>query len=950
MKQPQERIYDVLVIGAGIAGCCVARELSRYDLNAVVLEAGNDIAQGATRANSGIVHAGYDPEPGTTKAHYNVLGSKIFPQWAEELGFSFINNGSLVVAFSDDELSRVQSLVERAQENGVEGVRKIDVEELHSLEPQVSPDALGALYAPTAAICDPYGVAFAAAENAAQNGLEFLFNERVINIEVSHAPENKWRFCVKSESGSSFKAKLLVNAAGIFSDEINNLASAHKLSIKPRRGEYRLYDTEFGKCFSHTVFQAPSAVGKGVLITPTVHGNLLVGPNAVDQESKEDVSTTEEGLEFVLAEAKKTWPDLSAQGTISNFAGLRSRGETADFVIGEAPDVPGFFNIACFDSPGLSCAPAVALDIAQSISKALQAAPNKDFNPIRRPAPLFAHMSEDERAKAIEQNPRHGHIVCRCCEVTEADLVTLMHSPIPVNSVDALKWRSMITMGRCHGGFCTPELIHIMARELNLSPHAIDKRLAGSCVVSDNRRDYLDISQASRESVNLVCASSQAFSEQGADTCFDVVVVGGGAAGIAAARKAAQEGADVLLIDREQELGGILKQCIHSGFGLDRFKKELTGPEYAQIEIDSLFEEKIEVLRGASVMRVRRKDSSQLYELVVVSPLGEFFISSKAVVLATGSRERGLGALSIAGTRPSGVFSAGSAQNLINLQGCLPGRDVVILGSGDIGLIMARRLTLQGARVLGVYEKMPYPSGLRRNIVQCLDDYGIPLHLSRTVVRLEGDTRLEALIISQVDPQTLEVISGTEERVACDTLLLSVGLIPENELAKTLGLPLDEVTGGAIVDNGLATDLPGVFECGNALHVHDLVDFVSQEGESAGFSAAKYAQQNMNSSEAKANDFSKERKVIAGEHIRYVIPQKITLNQAEDDKISFSLRTDSILDKPRFRVEGIDATGKLQSLKVFRTKVAVPAEMIQIDISQTELSAFDEIRLSAEGS
>ena len=928
--------YDVVVIGAGIAGACTARELARYDLAVAVLEAGTDIASGATRANSGIVHAGYDPEPGSLKARYNVRGSALYPALAEELKFSYVNNGSIVLAFSEEELAAVRGLVERASRNAVEGVRELSQADLREREPHVSRAALGALFAPSGAICDPYEVAFAAAENAAENGVSFFFGERVRTIRPLGDARG---YELATETGARVTAAAVVNAAGVYADEINNQVSAHTLHITPRRGEYCLFDDDMGDTFTSTMFQAPSSAGKGVLMTPTVHGNLLVGPNAVAQSSKDDTSTTAEGLAFVLDAAKKTWPELSARGMITNFAGLRASGENGDFVLGEPADAPGFFNIACFDSPGLTSAPAVALDIARDVAARLDAAPNATFDPVRPHAKPFALMDEAERALAVARDARFGHVVCRCCNVTEAEIVGAFASPLPVNSLDTLKWRTRAMMGRCHGGFCSPEIVKIMAREADRAPEAIDKRLPGSYMVASSRPDYRDLCRAEREADRM---SAPCDVVPGCEGVYDAVVIGGGAAGIAAAKAAASEGAArVVLIDREGKLGGILKQCIHNGFGLHRFGEELTGPEYASREASALDGSGIDVLADTSVLSVRTKGDG-LHEVVSVGAGGQRVVQAKSVVLATGSRERGLGALNVAGSRPAGVFSAGSAQNFMNLQGCLPGKNVVILGSGDIGLIMARRLVSQGAKVLGVYELMPYPSGLRRNIVQCLDDYGIPLHLSSTVTRLEGEGRLSAVYVSDVDAETLRPIPGTERRVACDTLLLSVGLLPENEVAKTAGVTLDPVTGGASVDNDLETDVPGIFACGNALHVHDLVDHASAEGEIAGRSAARSAR-------GFRAQRGKEPSVVAGENVRYTVPQRIAPGTAFDDTVTLSFRVARTLLKPRFFVEGIDAAGGVHPVKTAKTMVAVPAEMVQIKLKGSDIGAYPVVRVRAEG-
>lgn len=936
---------DVAIVGAGVAGATTARALARWRLNVVVLEAGNDVACGATRANSGIVHAGYDPLPGTLKARFNAAGSKLFPQWADELGFSYVRNGSLVLAFSDEELASIRRLVARAAENGVEGVRELDAAEVRALEPHASPHVRGGLLAETGAICDPYEVALFSAEQAALHGTAFRFNERVVSVErLAAGSPSSARYLLSTSTGARYAARAVVNAAGVFADELNNAVSAHRLRIAARRGEYCLYDSEYGPLFSHTVFQAPSSAGKGVLVTPTVHGNLLVGPNAVEQASKTDLSTSAEGLRFVLDAAKKTWPDAGARGMIANFAGLRaSNADGDDFVIGEPDDAPGFFNIACFDSPGLTSAPAVAEHVAQAVAEQLGAEANGEFQASRERCKPFAERDEAERARAIEADPRWGHIVCRCCEVTEAEIVAALHAPLPVLSLDALKWRTRAMMGRCHGGFCSPEIARIVARETGVAPDVLDKRLPGSPVVAASRPDYAELARKGERSEAQDAERERAH-------VYDVAVAGGGAAGIAAAQAAAQQGARVLLLDREEKLGGILKQCVHNGFGLHRFGVELTGPEYAQREIDALADAgSVDVLAGASVTSVDpgRPDDGAPLTVHAVDARGAHAIAARAVVLATGSRERGLGALNLAGSRPSGVFSAGSAQNFMNLQGCLPGRRAVILGSGDIGLIMARRLASQGAEVVGVHELMPHPSGLRRNVVQCLDDFGIPLHLSSTVTRLEGEGRLSAVYVSQVDPETIQVIPGTEQRIACDTLLLSVGLVPENEVAKSAGVGLDPVTGGARVDNRLATDVPGVFACGNALHVHDLVDHASQEGERAGAAAAAYARQAASGASA-ARDAHVAVPVMAGEDVRYVVPQSIDAATPPDEKLMLSLRVARTVNEPRFVVEGIDEAGRVRELKRAKTMIAVPAEMVLVVLPAGAAAGCSAVRVRVE--
>ena len=478
VENPRKGSYDVAVIGAGVVGCCTARELARFELDIIVIEAGLDIACGATRANSGIVHTGYDPEPGSAKAHYNAAGAALYPQWQRELGFAYYKNGALVVAYSEEELAVLNELLERARANGVENVSIIGCEELFAFEPNVSPDAIAALSVPESGICDPYGITFGAAENAAANGVEFLFDHRVSAIE--RRPEGYEIVA----AGKHVLARAVVNAAGVYADELNNMVSAHKITVQPRRGEYLLFENTL-HVFSRTMLQVPEEGSKGVLATPVVFGNLILGPNSVPQDSKDDLSTTADGLAEVLRKARKTWPEASTDRVISTFAGLRaSNADGGDFVVGEALDAPGFFNAACIDSPGLASAPAIAVDLAGKVADSLNAVPNPGFEAVRHPAPLLFMMDEAAKAALIAENPAYGNEICHCCHVSEGELVDALHRGLPVLSLDALKWRTGATMGPCQGGRCTAKILAVMMRELGVDAVDVDKRMKGSKVVA----------------------------------------------------------------------------------------------------------------------------------------------------------------------------------------------------------------------------------------------------------------------------------------------------------------------------------------------------------------------------------------------------------------------------------------------------------------------------------
>lgn len=952
----------VAVVGAGVVGCCIARELCRFAVRVVVLEAGDDIACGATRANSGIVHAGFDPQPGTLKARYNALGSALYPRWASELGFGYFRNGSLVAAFSDEELAGLDELLARGRANGIEGLRIVDAAEARAMEPALSPEVCGALVAETGAICDPYGITYGAAENAAANGAEFLFDERVVAIDRA---DGRWR--IRTSSGLVVHADAVVNAAGVHADQINNLVSGRKLEITPVRGDYILYESSLGSLFHHTVFQVPGPAGKGVLVSPTVHGNLFIGPNAVPQQSRENLGTTREGLDFIVDRARRTWPDCSTRGMITNFAGLRASGASRDFVVGEAPDAPRFFNAACIDSPGLTSAPAIAEDLSRRIAEVLAVGENPSFDPIRRPRPLLAMMDEVGVEHAIAEDPAWGNIVCSCCKVSEGEIIAALRGPLPVLSLDALKWRCGAMMGECHGGFCTPKILRIVCRELGCRPEEVDKRLRGSWMIASSRPDYVEMARTEGSAASMLAPAQAA---------YDVAIVGAGAAGMAAAKAAARRGVRVLMVDRGTRLGGILGQCVHSGFGLERYKEELTGPEYAEREGAELADLGVDVEEGATVLSVCRvEDASAGFELGIAAPSGYRRARCRALVLATGSRERGFGALNIAGDRPSGIYTAGSAQALINLQGCIPGRRAVVLGSGDIGLIMARRMTLEGMEVVGVHEIMPQPSGLRRNIVQCLDDFGIPLTLCSTVTRVEGARRLEAVWVSSVDPKTRQPIPGTERRIECDTLVLSVGLIPENGLADMLGCESDPATGGPKVDGSFQTSVPGVFSCGNSLHIHDLADWASAEGDAAGAAAATWALETDvdagsrmgavaddmadgagTDGSARSDAAMGERSdgasrpgsprlipVVAGAGVGHVVPQRLAAGIYD---AQFEFRVSSVIRDAAFEAVGIRADGE-DVLARGRARIAVPAEMARLHLRDADVSHYDSIGVRA---
>lgn len=497
-------MYDVVIIGAGVNGCAIARELARYQLKTAVLERCADLCEGTSKANSGIVHAGHDAKTGTLKAQLNVAGSRMMKALSEELDFPYQQNGSLVLCFDEQDRDKLEELKKRGEANGVENLRIIEREELLALEPQIGERAVAALLAPSGGIVCPFGLTIALAENAAVNGVEFYLNTEVTGIEAcciecDDAGGNGvsgYRITAKNTEGAvqSFEARLVVNAAGVYADRIHNMVSKQKITIEPRKGEYLLYDKSVGNAVKHTLFQLPTALGKGILVTPTVHGNLLTGPTATDQEDKEGIDTTGNGIDTIKEKAALSIKEVPLKQVITSFAGLRARlTERAalynqrglyecdgDFMIGEVPDAKGFIDVAGMESPGLSCAPAVGVYVAEMITERLKPAENKAFVSTRKGIPSMALASDEERHELIRQNPLYANIICRCEMVSEGEILDAIHRPLGATTTDGVKRRTRAGMGRCQSGFCNPKVVEILARELAVDASEINKAQKGS--------------------------------------------------------------------------------------------------------------------------------------------------------------------------------------------------------------------------------------------------------------------------------------------------------------------------------------------------------------------------------------------------------------------------------------------------------------------------------------
>ena len=472
-------MYDIAVIGAGITGSAKARELSKYNLKTVVIEKGLEVCQGTTKANSAIVHGGFDAKEGSLKAKLNVEGNSLYKDLCEELNVEFKQTGSLVLAFDDEDVKHIEELYNRGINNNAIGLKILNKEEVLKIEPNVNQNVVAALLCESAGIVCPFNLNIALMENAITNGVELNLESEVIDINKEDDV-----FTIKINNKEDIKAKYVINAAGVYADKLNNMIGGDEYFIIPRKGEYKILDKSEGKMVNHVLFQCPTSKGKGTLVTQTVHGNLLVGPNATVVEDREDITTSRAGINEIVTDSKKSIENIDFRKTITSFAGLRATPNTGDFMIFASQKCKNFINVGGIESPGLASAPAVAKYVLNILKEeGLELYENTEFNPIRKRNKPFIHMTKEEREEVVKNDERYRRIICRCESVTEGEIVDAINSPCGARTVDGVKRRVRPGMGRCQGGFCGPKVIEILARELNIDIEDVQKDYNGSKTV-----------------------------------------------------------------------------------------------------------------------------------------------------------------------------------------------------------------------------------------------------------------------------------------------------------------------------------------------------------------------------------------------------------------------------------------------------------------------------------
>ncbi|MBR2549739.1 MAG: NAD(P)/FAD-dependent oxidoreductase [Clostridiales bacterium] len=475
--------YDIIIIGAGVTGCAIARELSKYEASVLVLEKDEDICCGTSKANSGIIHAGYDAKPGSLKAKMNIRGNELMGSLAHELDIPFKRIGSLVVCTDDSQREGIEELYNRGIANGVPDMKILSREEVLEIEPNISDDVVCALYAPTAGIICPFRLNIALAECACQNGVEFSFDTDVTEI----IPTDDG-FIVETPKGS-FQSKVVINAAGCHSDELHNQVSSNKLHITPRRGDYILLDRVCEGFVRHVIFPQPTKLGKGILVTPTVHGNTLIGPTATDTDNKDDATLTADGISKVIQGSAKNTKNTPVKQVITGFSGLRAHEDGGEFILEEAEDCPGFFDCVGIESPGLTACPAIGEYMAGLVSDKLDLRQKDSWNGICHDIRKPFEMAQEDREQLIREYPEYGRIICRCETITEGEIIDSIRRPLGARSLDGIKRRTRAGMGRCQGGFCSPRVMEIISRETGIPLDQVTKSGGNSRILNGRTKD-----------------------------------------------------------------------------------------------------------------------------------------------------------------------------------------------------------------------------------------------------------------------------------------------------------------------------------------------------------------------------------------------------------------------------------------------------------------------------
>lgn len=806
-------LFDIAIIGAGAIGSAIARELSRYHLNIVLLEAASDVGMGTSKASTAIWHTGFDAKPGSLEANLLRRSYPMMETFMQEAGSPFERIGGLLIAWTQEQLDTLPSLLQKAQENGGNDVYLLSREEVYRREPHLGGGALGGMFVPSEGILCTFTIPLACATQAVVNGVTLKLNFPVKSIQKAGDTY------ILSSKSEEICAQWVVNAAGLFSDEINAYFGHKSFKVTPRRGELIVYDKLARPLVNHVLLPVPTATTKGVLISPTIYGNVLLGPTAEDLPDKTATNTSADGLQMLLEKGKAILPELLEEEVTATYAGLRAATEHSDYQIRLHAEQQ-YVCVGGIRSTGISASLGIAEYVSGLLKQGgvtLKARP--EFKKIRMPNIGEAFIRPYQNQERIAENPDYGEIICYCERVTLGELKGAMNSAIPARNLDALRRRTRAMQGRCQGFNCHASL-DVILRE----PLPGDRR------ISTTMGETL---QSQRALLHTVPASFR----ESDKTKTDVLIIGAGPAGLSTALELKKLGvSDVLIVEREAEAGGIPRMCGHTGFGLADLRRVLTGPSYARKYRELAEKAGIKVYTSTTIT-----DWEDKHQVSFTSPDGTGSITANSILLATGIRERPRAARLIPGTRPQGIFTTGSLQRFVYEYHLPVGKRAVIVGAERVSLSVVMTLMHAQTRVLSLITDLPHhqlylPVFLPAKILYADILAHAPILTNKRVTNILGRPRVEAIEITDIH-------SGKVEIIECDTVVFTGDWVPENELARSGDVATGNPSLGPQVDDWFRTSQYGIFAAGNLLRGVETADWAALEGRRAAHSIARFLDQ-----------------------------------------------------------------------------------------------------------
>lgn len=811
-------IYDITIIGAGAVGCAIARELSKYNLKIALVESNPDVGMGTSKASTAIWHTGYDAKPGSLEAKLLRRSYALMKDYMPEANIAHELLGGLLIAWNQDQFEALPSLLKKAHENGEMDVRIVSVEEIYEREPHINKGALGGLFVPGEGILCTFSVPLAMAYQAVENGVELFLNFEVKEIRPSTTDDGQsWSIVNGLSSSEVINTRYVVNAAGLFSDEINAMFGKTSFKVTPRRGQLIVYDKMARPLVNHVLLPVPTSITKGVLISPTVYGNILLGPTAEDLPDKTATETTADGLNFLLEKGRHILPQLLEEEVTATYSGLRAATEHSDYQI-EMDAAQRYLCLGGIRSTGISGAMGIAEYGVELLREAgLELKPKSEFKTIELPTIGQAFTRPHQDAEMLAQNPAYAEMVCHCERVSRGELIDAMNASIPATTIDALRRRTRASQGRCQGFNCHAALLSSL-------------RGANG---SERRSNPITMTEIASDKNKSVLAMTK-----------EVLIVGGGPAGLSAAIELKKQGIkNILVVDREPEAGGMPRFCHHTGFGREDLWRMWSGPKYAKYYRELAEKMDVEVRTSTTVLGwgdfTTENTEGTEKKIRFTSPSGLGVVSTQTVLLATGVRERPRAARLVPGKRPQGIYTTGSLQRFLYQEHLPVGKRAVIVGAELVSL--SALMTLMGAKIdcaMMVTEEARHQVEFPYIVMKwALADIlsRTPIVTNTRVSNIFGQKRVEGIELTHKD--------GSKQLVECDSVIFTGNWIPEHELARMGGLQINPVTKGPVIDSNFQSSVAGVFIAGNLLRGVETADHCAMEGKWAAQAMVNYLRQ-----------------------------------------------------------------------------------------------------------